>query len=104
MAYRELLRDKNEHCELLESRIVTVNTILGRVLILVIGREQWCCMVIGKPEMIARNGLSTQQTWIQSNKLHWALDGEKKKDLLRRQELKKEGLLARKRPTFQTAK
>ena len=49
-------------------------------------------MVIGMPEMIARNGLSTQQTWTQSeflNKLHWALDGEKKKDLLSRGEVKK---------------
>ena len=65
MAYHELLKllhDKNEHCELLESRIITVNTVLGRSLTLVIGQEQWCCMVIGTPEMIARNGLSTQNS------------------------------------------
>ena len=54
--------------------------------------------------MIARNGLSTQQTWTQSEflkKLHWILDGAKKKD---KRGSEKEGFLARKRPTFQIAK
>ena len=47
-----------------------------------IGREQWCCMVIGMPEMIARNGLYKYTEFL--NKLHWALNGEKKRDQLPR--------------------
>ena len=103
VAYHELFKllcNKNEHCELLELRIVTVNTVLGRSLTLVIGQEQWYCMIIGTPEMIARNGLSTQQTWTQSeflNKLHWALNGEKNERSASKRGSEKEGCLARKR-------